>query len=194
VKAEAVSYAGPRATTLAFALVLVAACGGGGAGAGDVRYPRRPAGCAVKSFPSDPPVPVDDLGPVAIDCVAGAGGCMRQLYDAVCARGGDVAWGTGENALSATHLVAHAAHTRRVTQGPRERGCAVQVFTEAPPVATENIGPVTALCNQDDSRDACVRELQDQTCLLGGDVVWQIEGPTPQGDKQKMSGRAAHTK
>ncbi len=105
-----------------------------------------------------------------------------------------MAWGLGENTLTTTHLVAHAAHTKRATQGPSERGCPVQVFPEAPTVKTENIGPVVAICDQDDTRDVCLRELEDQTCQMGGDVLWQVEGPSPQGNKQRMTGRAAHTK
>jgi hypothetical protein len=62
----------------------------------------------------------------------------------------------------------------------------------------ENIGPVTALCNEDDSRDVCQRELADQACLLGADILWQVDGPTPEstqnGMRQRMHGRAAHTK
>ena len=103
-----------------------------------------------------------------------------------------------DNAIGATTLVAHAAHTRRVTQGPRERGCAVQVFTDKPPGSTENIGPVSALCTTEDSRDVCLRELSDQVCLLGGDILWQVDGPAPEdtqnGPRQRMRGRAAHSK
>ena len=129
------------------ALVALLACGGGAAP--DARYPSREVGCPVKSYPSQPPAPVDELGVVAIDCSAGGATCPRQLLDAVCARGGDVAWGLGDNSLTSAHLVAHAAHTRRATQGPRDRGCPVQVFTEAPTIRTENIGPVVALCDQE---------------------------------------------
>ncbi len=61
---------------------------------------------------------------------------------------------------------------------------------------TENIGPVAARCADDDSRDVCLRELMDQVCLLGGDVLWQVDGPTPEatssGMGQRMHGRAAH--
>jgi hypothetical protein len=139
-------------------------------------------------------MPVDELGVVSIDCSTGANACERQLLDAVCSRGGDVAWGMADNALTATHLVAHAAHSRRVTQGPRDRGCAVQVYSDAPTLPTENIGPVTANCAEDDTREQCLRELQDQVCLLGGDVLWQIGGPRREGNRQRMYGRAAHTK
>jgi hypothetical protein len=173
----------------------------------DPRYPSREAGCPVKSFPAEPTMPVDDLGTVAIDCApasstspsgASRGGCERQALDVVCARGGDVAWGFADNALTSTRLVVHAAHTRRALEAARPRGCVVQVFIDAPPIATENIGAVIALCSPDDSRDTCLRELEDQVCKLGGNVLWQVEGPTPadtpEGSKQRMRGRAAHTR
>ena len=176
---------------IAGALLLSAvACGGG---TQDARYPERHAGCAVKTFPGAAEMPVDDLGPVGVDCDPG-GSCERKLLDAVCARGGDVAWGLGDNALNAAHLTAHAAHSKRVGGERHPRGCAVQSFTEAPPMPTENVGEVTAICSPDDSRDTCLRELEDQACLLGGDVVWQVQGPAPFGDKQRMRGQAAHTK
>ncbi len=182
-------------------VALLLACLGGGVGAGcagsttgDARYPTRESGCPVKSFPGDPVVPVDDLGRVEIDCAPGGGSCQRQVLDAVCSRGGDVAWGLGDNALTSGHLVAHAAHSKRVTQGPRDRGCAVRVFADAPPMPTENIGPVAAVCAEDDSKETCLRELEDQTCLLGGDVLWQVEGPALADNKQHMHGRAAHVR
>lgn len=169
---------------------LVAACAGP---APDARYPQRGQGCAVKPFPSEPPYDVDDLGTVTVDCEPGRS-CQRQLFDAVCTRGGDVAWGLGDNALSASRLAAHAAHTRRAATQTRDRGCAVQVFDQAPPVRTENIGPVSAVCGEDDSQEICLRELEDQVCQLGGDVLWQVEGPSRHGNRQRMTGRAAHTK
>jgi hypothetical protein len=185
----------PMNRTIRATVVAIAAFAGcAGSTATDARYPARAGGCPVKSFPGDPGAPVDDLGSVAIDCAPGAAGCQRQLLDAVCKRGGDVAWGLGDNMLTSTHLVAHAAHSRRAAQGPGERGCPVQIFTEAPAIPTENIGPVAAVCAEDDSKDVCLRELEDQTCLLGGDVLWQIEGPMRDENKQRMRGRAAHTK
>jgi hypothetical protein len=81
---------------------------------------------------------------------------------------------------------------------PQPRGCAVQVFKDAPPMRARNIGSVIAQCADTDSRDTCLRELEDQVCLLGGDVLWQVEGPTPTatstGMAQRMRGRAAHTR
>lgn len=179
---------GERAAGAVTLAAMVVACAGGV----DARYPSRERGCPVRPFPGPPNIPVDELGTVEVDC--GGGGCERRLFDEVCARGGDVAWGMGDNALTAAKLVAHAAHSRRVTQGPREAGCAVQVFKDAPTMKTENIGPVTAWCDQNDSADVCLRVLEDQVCKLGGDVMWQVDGPYPQGDKQRMNGRAAHTK
>jgi hypothetical protein len=176
-------------------LCAVVSCGGA---TPDARYPAHEAGCPVKSFPGPAPIPVDDLGVVAVDCSGGAGGCERQALDAVCRLGGDVGWGLADNSLTAKRLVVHAAHTRRAREGPRERGCAVRVFADAPPVAVENVGAVTALCSPDDSKDVCLRELEDQVCVLGGDVLWQLDGPKPEatseGTKLRMRGRAAHTK
>ncbi len=174
-------------------LLLVAVFVAGCAGA-TARYPAREVGCPVRTFAGESTIPVDDLGLATLDCAPGGKSCERQLLDTVCAAGGDVAWGLGENSLGAAHLTAHVAHSRRATQGARERGCTVQVFDDAPSMKTENIGPVRALCDIDDSREACFRELEDQVCLLGGDVLWQVEGPTPGGVKQRMSGRAAHTR
>jgi hypothetical protein len=171
-------------------------CCGGGVSDG-ARYPAREPGCAVKKYPGEAPIPVDDLGMVTAEC-SEEGGCERRLLDEACKRGANVVWGLGDNALTATKVGAHAAHTLRATKGPRERGCAVQVFADAPPMPTENIGPVTAFCAETDSREVCSRELEDQACLLGGDVLWQLEGPTPvasqTGMRQRMRGRAAHTK
>ncbi len=174
--------------------LAVVGCAGAPA---DARYPARRAGCPVQSYPGPSPVPVDELGELRVACSASST-CERQLLDAVCARGGDVAWGTADVALSASTRVAHAAHTRRATQGPRERGCAVRVAGDSPGGPTENIGPVSALCSEDDSRETCLRELEDQVCLLGGDVLWQVEGPahedTQNGPRQRMRGRAAHSR
>jgi hypothetical protein len=143
-------------------------------------------------------MPVDELGSVEIECSSTGGGCERQLMNAVCRRGGDVVWGTADNALTSAHLVAHAAHSKRATEEGRAAGCAVRVFAEAPPMPTENIGPVTALCAEDDSREACERVLEDQACRLGANVLWAVDGPTPEatsnGPRLRMHGRAAHTK
>jgi hypothetical protein len=188
-----------RAARVPAAFALASACASAcGGSAHDPRYPAREPGCPIKSFPAEPAAPVDELGVVEVECGSVRGDCERRAFDLVCRRGGDVAWGLADNALTATKVVVHAAHTHRALEGARARGCAVQVFDGTPPFAIENVGPVKADCSTDDSRETCVRELEDQACLLGGDVVWQIEGPSPQatseGPKQRMRGRAAHTK
>jgi hypothetical protein len=183
---------GGRVPPSAWAVAVVFAVGCGHAGGEEARYPSRPPGCAVRRYPEKPTIPVDELGGVRVECASTGSSCERQLLDAVCARGGDVAWGMGENALSSGVLVAQAAHSKRLAQGARERGCAVRTSELAPPAGAENIGPVVAVCSPDDSRDTCLRELEDQACLLGGDYLWQIEGPTPYGDKQRWRGRAAY--
>lgn len=77
----------------------------------------------------------------------------------------------------------------------RAEGCEVQVFPESPSMPTENIGPVMATCGQDVSNDDCLRTLKDQTCKLGGDVVWGVaDVPSQSQNKKKLAGRAAHTK
>jgi hypothetical protein len=77
------------------------------------RYGPRDKNCAVKTLPSAPKVPVDDLGVVAVDCWTGDNdGCRAELLDEVCRRGGDVVWGLGDTAPSTSQLAVHAARTR----------------------------------------------------------------------------------
>ncbi len=72
------------------------------------------------------------------------------------------------------------------------KGCAVQIFDGAPTVATQDIGIVRAHCQNIVSEDDCVRELKDQACELGANVIW---GVTADGRADRRpSGRAAHTK
>ena len=75
-------------------------------------------------------------------------------------------------------------------------GCEVAVIRGgAPPYPTENIGPVSSVCNDLVSKADCLRELQDQVCKLGGDVVWQVpDEPKTENDKIYWSGRAAKRK
>ena len=74
-------------------------------------------------------------------------------------------------------------------------GCAVKTFPEEPPMSTDNIGPVSASCDMSVSNEDCLRTLMDQTCKLGGDVVWGIgDEPSTKGGKKHYEGRAAHTR
>jgi hypothetical protein len=78
----------------------------------------------------------------------------------------------------------------------RPEGCDVKLFHEAPTMPVDDIGPVQSVCDQDRiTEEDCVRELKDQTCKLGGDVVWGVPyQPSYEYGKQLWSGRAAHTK
>jgi hypothetical protein len=100
-----------------------------------------------------------------------------------------------DNAIGSAHLVAHAAHSKLATGDARPLGCAVQVVPQGDtPAHIENIGPVMASCDRDDPREVCLRELQNQVCRMGGDLLWQVDTPQFEGDRQMMHGRAAHTK
>lgn len=76
---------------------------------------------------------------------------------------------------------------------PRPEGCDVQLFPGPPPMRTANIGPVRAACDDRLSEAECVRELKDQACRLGADLVWGVAPPAYEDRKQLLSGRAAHT-
>ena len=77
----------------------------------------------------------------------------------------------------------------------RKEGCDVKIFHDTPTMATDNIGPVMASCAPDVSDGDCVRQLQDEACKLGGDVVWGVpDKPTMDGGKNLWFGRSAHTK
>ena len=71
----------------------------------------------------------------------------------------------------------------------------MKVFPEAPPVMTDNIGPVMATCGDDVKDDDCMRTLKDQACKLGGDIVWGVSDvPAKVHGKKQLAGRAAHSK
>jgi hypothetical protein len=74
-------------------------------------------------------------------------------------------------------------------------GCPVKIVRGTPTVPTDNIGVVTATCGAEAPAEQCLRELQDQACKLGADILWGVpEGPEMKFDKQFWSARAAHTK
>lgn len=77
---------------------------------------------------------------------------------------------------------------------PRPEGCEVQVFVDTPTVPTDNIGAVSASCEDSVSDADCLTTLKDEACKLGGDVVWGVDPkPTLEGGRKKLYGRAAHT-
>lgn len=95
----------------------------------------------------------------------------------------------------AVALVACSSAPNRPALPERAAGCPVQLFYGSPTVDTTNLGVVTATCAEDLGEEACLRELQNEVCKLGGDVVWGVsEKPERVGEKNKYSGRAAVTK
>lgn len=77
----------------------------------------------------------------------------------------------------------------------RQPGCEIQTFPDAPSYQTENIGTVTASCDDFVSDADCMRTLKDQACKLGADTIWGVdEKPKLDLGKKKLSGRAAHQK
>jgi hypothetical protein len=79
----------------------------------------------------------------------------------------------------------------------RPKGCDVKVFHgKVAGVRYDDIGRVDAICGTDLGEAACIAELKDQTCKLGGDIVYDVpdEPEKPAPDKVKFVGRAAHTR
>ena len=80
---------------------------------------------------------------------------------------------------------------------PREPGCAVQIFKMGLPdaVKADELGRVEVTCSDLIAPSDCLRELQDQSCKLGGDIVYAVpEEPfKPASDKVRYTGHAAHT-
>ena len=76
---------------------------------------------------------------------------------------------------------------------PRPEGCAVEVFhAGAPNKPSDNIGTVNASCTDLVSNDDCLRQLKDQVCKIGGDLVWGVEtAPVVRDGRKTLSGRAA---
>ncbi len=78
---------------------------------------------------------------------------------------------------------------------PLPEGCNVQVFKDAPRVESDNIGTVSAVCDEGAADEDCLRTLKDEVCKLGGDVAWGVpDKPTVADGKKRFSARAAHSK
>lgn len=79
----------------------------------------------------------------------------------------------------------------------RPKGCDVKTFHgKVAGIKYDDIGRVDAICGKDLGETACITELKDQACKLGGDIVYDVpEDPeTPSPDKVKFTGRVAHTR
>ena len=80
---------------------------------------------------------------------------------------------------------------------PRPEGCDVKVFHgKVAGITYDDIGHVDSICGTDIGVEECLKELKNQTCKLGGDIVYDVpdEPNKPSPDKIKFTGRAAHTR
>jgi len=80
---------------------------------------------------------------------------------------------------------------------PRPEGCDVKVFRgKVAGIVYDDIGRVDSICSNDMGRDNCIVELKNQTCKLGGDIVYDVpdEPEKPAPDKMRYTGRVAHTR
>jgi hypothetical protein len=80
---------------------------------------------------------------------------------------------------------------------PRPEGCDVKVFRgKVAGIPYDDIGHVDSICGNDIGPDGCLQELKNQTCKLGGDIVYDVpdEPNKPSPDKMRYTGRVAHTR
>jgi hypothetical protein len=80
---------------------------------------------------------------------------------------------------------------------PRPAGCDVQLFRgKIKSIPYDDIGRVDAICGNDIGLEECLKELKNQTCKLGGDLVYDVpdEPEKPSPDKIRVTGRVAHTR
>ena len=80
---------------------------------------------------------------------------------------------------------------------PRPPGCDVKMFHgKVAGVAYDDIGHVDSICGTDRGGEACVAELKNQACKLGGDLLYDVpyEAEKPGPDKIRLTGRVAHSR
>ncbi len=80
---------------------------------------------------------------------------------------------------------------------PQPPGCDVKLFRgKVVSLTYDDIGRVVSICGIDISPESCLKELKNQTCKLGGDIVYDVpeEPLKPSPDKIKFTGRVAHTR
>ena len=80
---------------------------------------------------------------------------------------------------------------------PRANGCDVKLFRgKVAGITYDDIGRVDAICGTDLGPEACLLELKNQSCRLGGDIVYDVpdEPNKPSPDKIMYTGRVAHTR
>jgi hypothetical protein len=103
-------------------------------------------------------------------------------------------------ALSVLSLLACGGGTKTDPRyPPRDAGCQMQVFIGKIPQGLpkyDDLGRVDAICGSDISQKDCLRELQDQACKLGGDLLYDVpdQPARPSPDKVRYEARVAHTR
>ena len=92
-------------------------------------------------------------------------------------------------------LIACAKPEQPSKYPPLQPGCEVRTFPEQPTYQTDNIGPVSASCDDTVSDSDCLRTMMDEACKLGADTVWGVsDKPEMKLGKKRFYGRAAHQK
>ena len=86
--------------------------------------------------------------------------------------------------------------TAAPTPPPRPNGCPIEIVREGVPSRpTHLVGHVVARCTGDAAQDEtrCTRNLQDQACRLGGEVIWDVRSaPMADGEGREMRAEAAY--
>ncbi|HKQ69583.1 MAG TPA: hypothetical protein VJT73_09600 [Polyangiaceae bacterium] len=80
---------------------------------------------------------------------------------------------------------------------PRPAGCDVKLFRgKVSGLSYDDIGHADAICSSDVGVEECTKELFNQACKLGGDIVYDVpsEPDKPSPDKIRVIGRVAHTR
>lgn len=92
------------------------ACGGGGS----AKFPARGAGCEVELAHGAPKVDSENIGTVNATCSEETSEelCLRELKDAVCKLGGDIAWGVSEKPEKVGDKVRYTARAAKAKSAP----------------------------------------------------------------------------
>ncbi len=79
----------------------------------------------------------------------------------------------------------------------RPAGCDVKMFHgKVSGLAYDDIGHADAICGNDLGLEACMTELKNQACKLGGDLIYDVpyEPEKPSPDKVRLTARVAHSR
>jgi hypothetical protein len=74
---------------------------------------------------------------------------------------------------------------------PRDRSCVVKTLPTAPQGAVDDLGIVTVDCWTGDD-EGCQKQLLDEVCRRGGDIVWGLGATAP--STSKLAAHVARTR